>query len=388
MNYSFSTRLVTRNLLVSATNYLRDQAMTVSNFHDLCTLINLAILNDDLITIGNQSEVKDTHKPYIAAAYEKVKDLTGIKIKVETPKISEIIENTDYLNGGQCEPLKKALENEVSDRPDYPKDFEEGKSLFKQQSNNINDRSINALDFYCRSFIYVGFAQTSNVPFAPDYVRNIGLKNIENNNYQNKFLTTIKDIYGEEIFQNTIGTNLEIPPFPAVVFKRAENRDDISNQIANLRNELEAVRNTLKEFAQERNWGVYYKNFQTLFAPPSTQSTRNKIVNDKVDKELKRLREETEGIKGLVTRMKIKPAVEVLLFAYKLLKIITSPDPGEIAEKAEFVKDLIVTGPETVFQLFNKPRFAEVQLIEGDLRSWFQNNKIDVKKLFGEIILR
>src|SRR5690348_3684620 len=87
MPNSPSLRIVPKNLLFSAQEALSESAVheghvTESNLRDLCTLITLSVLYDEIETLGSANELDKFNKPDIARGYDAIRAMTGLCITV------------------------------------------------------------------------------------------------------------------------------------------------------------------------------------------------------------------------------------------------------------------------------------------------------------------
>src|SRR5215831_15878454 len=79
-------RVVPKNLFLSALTALdgpTEKGKTAeSNIRDLCTLITLSMLYDELETLGHKDELDGHSKPHIAEGYARIRELTGLDIVI------------------------------------------------------------------------------------------------------------------------------------------------------------------------------------------------------------------------------------------------------------------------------------------------------------------
>jgi hypothetical protein len=263
-----NSRIVPKNLLVSATRATSDKAVhegTVrkSNVRDLCTLIDLAVLYDEVETLGSRHELDKNHKEHIAPEYASLKANTGLTIKVgpdddrtyeETFKqsvaaaaqvftLEEKVADPEQLRSV----LGTALRIQVSDQPDYWEDLDEGRKLL--QAKTLDGQLKESEKFWLRTFLYSGLAAARKLPWVPDAIRAwgnaSGLKG-KPDDYSSQLQRAIRSKYPDDSIQNLIlDAPFPIPPFAAAVFLNTKgDRKRIWEEVKKLREDLSNVRKT------------------------------------------------------------------------------------------------------------------------------------------------
>lgn len=416
MPLSNATRIVSRNLLVSASHALADpvfdqNSITESNFRDLCTLINMAVLYDGLEVLGSQFHLDRRNKPDVAEEYESIAQLTGLRVDAG-PKPEEldavVLEATKEAaapfftvsNISRDEimtRLRSSIRNELSDAPDYWDDFNEGKQLALGgtfQGLPFSPAKA-AENFWYRTFLYLGLARVRQIPFVPDAVRGCGLEQErrnagsdsihESNGAYEQLIAAVQAKWGERTAIPLRGTTVMIPPFAAVVFRRAgSDRNRIGLALRELREELSEVRSALLRFDLEKKAGSYGSFLQGLFPTNSTEAARID-AGQRVQEAITNFRKQVIPLPPLM--LKLRPLLSVVYETYSLVHGLlgdfeTLKKAGlEIAQALPGIRSDLKE-----YQGFDDTNvFAEVHYQLGwDLRSWF-NTDVELEKLFGQI---
>lgn len=397
---SSSLRIVPKNLLFSAQQALsesavREQRVTESNLRDLCTLITLSVLYDQIETLGNTKELDTSSKPHIAVGYDAIRDMTGLCITVG-PKLSEFDAVLDkaippattpfaearrnVTTEGLRQKLAGALRADISGTPDYWEDLAEGRRL--ALSKDVGDASTEAEKFWLRTFLYAGLARHRKRPFVPDTIRSWDRnEDCPPNDYSRQLIEAVDAKYSpERVRELVVDSPIPIPPFPALVFHRTGgDRRKIPQETRNLRCELETVREALTRLQRERETADY-SGILTLFGRPHTAKSLL-ALDDRTRDAFKTLRDLKipGGIPPLVLR--VKPVFEILMstakFILNLATIQLHQVPGAIREIA------------TKLTEFEKSQhdfdFAEIHSqLAATPRAWLKGG-VRTDKLFGTI---
>ena len=287
-----SSRIVPKNLFLSAQRGLSEEAVragavTHSNIRDLCTLITLSMLYDEIETLGNKAELEEDCKPYIAAEYQSICDLTGLKINVGPAQheLNEVLKESvsfavrPFVKAARKieldaleDKLSKSLRDETSDQPDYWEDFAEGRRLLLAKA--LDEQSTESENFLLRSFLYAGLASNRQRPFVPDAIRSWGMHQITvpSSDYGEDLERIIEAKYPPgRMWELIAGSPFPIPPFAATVFLRADSkRQNLPKAIKSLRDDLTPVRDALAHFQREKDTADY-RGLITIFGKVHTR---------------------------------------------------------------------------------------------------------------------
>jgi hypothetical protein len=393
-------RIVPKNLFLSAQRALSDetiraQKVTVSNLSDLCTLISLSMLYDNIETLGSQRELDPDYKPHIAPEYDRLRQLTGLEISVG-PRPSELddvvnqsvpfaivpfLQNLDFDPKRLKSDLKRCLREGISDGPDYWEDFAEGERLSLEHAPGAK-RSM-AEKFWQRSFIYAGLAESRHGALVPDTVRAWGIARPKTGSHD--YARDLEDAIAHKyppgrLRQLVLGTGIQVSPFAAVVFLRAgKNHKKIPEVMKELREEMAPVRSALSSLQWERELGDY-RGFITIFAKAHNEDSRL-AVDDRMEDAIQALRSAKFPIPPQLVAL--KPAFDVVWSAVSLIKSLAGHSPAALST----IKTLIGLAhhAQDVQAADNRTAFLEVHYRLGwDLKEWF-NCGVDVRDLFGPI---
>ena len=375
--------------------------MTDSNLRDLCTLVTISVLYDDVETLGSDAELHEGQKPYISPQYQSIHERTGLRISVgptyddfqsvltdSVPEAARV-----FTRGGtdaRVQDLRKLLSNalrvEISDRPDYWDDFAEGAKQLR--GTPTTDQNEKARRFWLRSFLYAGLAKTRNCPFVPDAIRSWGFgeSNEWSPDYGQDLEKVIDEHYPPERIRRLIpDVRVDIPPFAAAVFVRAgAARAKIPEELKQLREQLAPVRETLAAFQAEREGGDY-RGLLSIFGKPSTKAARV-AVDGRVHDALQVLRAAKLPVwPGLLV---LKPLYGVVTSATSLLTHLMA---GELTSASrqlfEIGKDAhaLISGTSDLKAWNDRSAFLEVHNRIGWTLRGFLNDGVDTRRLFGII---
>jgi hypothetical protein len=409
MPLSNATRIVSRNLLVSASQALADaifdqNRITESNFRDLCTLINLSILYDGVEVLGSHYHLDRQNKPMVAEGYESIEQLTGLSVDAG-PKPEELDAVVLEASKEAAAPfftvanisrdeimtrLRGSIRTELSDAPDYWDDFNEGRQLalggtFKGIKFSPAQAAEN---FWYRTFLYLGLARVRRIPFVPDAVRGCGFPTTgrDSGGAYDQLINAVQAKWGDQLAVLLQGTEVQIPPFAAVIFHRAgSDRSRIGPELRALREELGEVRSALLRFDLEKKAGSYGSYLQGLFPTNSTAAVRSE-VDRRVQEAIANLYKQKVPLPRFM--LKLRPLLSVIYETYLLVHGLL---PGEFESLKKAGLEIMQAFPGIwsdlkEYQGFDESNaFAEVHYRLGwDLRSWF-NTEVPLEKLFGQI---
>lgn len=394
-------RVVPKNLFLSAQRALSDNAVhaksvTKSNLRDLCTLLSLSVLYDEVETLGNKGEFDEGSKPYIAPEYKSIQELTGLKIRVgPSPEefdsvlrksISFAVE--PFSNAGKNIDIDRlkieigtSLREGVSTIPDDWKDFAEGEKLLL--NHGLEDKRSGAERFWLRSFLYAGLAASRRRSLVPDTVRSWGLPDLigARPDYARALETAIEHKYPpDKVRALLLDSAVPVPPFAAGIFIRAGNsRHKIAHELKALREELTPVRTALQSFQLENEIGDY-RGFITVFGKAHTADSKM-AVDDRVADAVEALRIAKLPIPPQLVAL--KPVFDAVWSSASLFINLVSASPKAI----KAAKDLLALALQVqdVRSAGDRTAFLEVHYRLGwDLREWF-NHGVRIEDMFGPI---
>jgi len=394
------SRIVPKNLLASAMRAIREEsedggAITVTNVRDLATLVNVAVLYDEMETIASKEEFDSSYKPYLAEGYDAIQDV-GLKVRAGPEKA----EFDRVLSAGAAfatEPISAAgsdvslqqlrqrlsnsLRGALSTGPDYWSDFEEGRDLFLNRNFDPDGPENGAENFWLRSFLYLGFAKVREVPFVTDAVRSWGLDaQGPRSDYAQQLETIIDAKYSPEQVSKLIpDTPLPLPPLAAAVFLRAGTRRNILPELKVLREELAPVRMALAGFQHKKHGGEFL-GYINIFGGYYSSATQRK-ADENVHAAFEALRKLKVPLPPQL--LVVKSAFAVSKSVASLLSNLLSAIPRPIKAGAEIYEAVSQMKDLSTWSESNP--FAEVHHRLGwTLRSWF-NEGIKLETLFGSI---
>jgi hypothetical protein len=279
MHARVGTKLITQNLLVSAAFYETGERLTWASIQDLCALINLFCLFDNVTVLGREAnphvlrknnsrvfEVLDDQE--FVQIHDAIRGNTAeeISLAARSHLRSVLPANTDVNRYDNF--LRDALNpHEVwyglINVPDHGQDFgslpewlvnEPSYTEFLKKLENEIPRSYT---FMARTFLYLGYADVGGFTFVPDTTRIPVVQQIcdREEDLRQKLLLDLRDGVLEAIRE----ANREQPrpptdkiwdvitPLAAIVFSRAKAKSDIARQMAELRYDLRDVRGQLKK---------------------------------------------------------------------------------------------------------------------------------------------
>jgi hypothetical protein len=392
------SRIVPKNLLASAMhavgeeNYSGDP-ISLSNIRDLATLVNLAVLYDEIETIGNMDELNRSYKPHLAEGYQAIQNV-GLRVVIG-PKEQDLGHVLSAAAGFAAEPitaagsdvmldalkqrLSSSFRGAMSAGPDYWSDFEEGRRLFL--ARNL-DRDSPAEDFWLRSFLYLGLAKIREMPFVADSVRSWGLSvPCPCPDYQKQLETIIEAKYTPEQISKLIpDIPVPLPPLAAAVFLRAGTRRNIMSEMKALREELTPVRTALAAFQHKRQGGEFL-GYLTIFGGYYS-STAQREADENVHDALEVLRKLKLPLPPQL--LAVKPASEITKSIASLLTTLLSAVSHPV--KAAWEAYTLFSQANAVSSWSEKNAFVEVHHRLGwTLRTWFPH-QAKIQSLFGAVV--
>jgi hypothetical protein len=275
------SRLITQNLLTSARVYETGESMDRASISDLCALIDLFCLYDEVVVLGREAS------PYILgkggseifsilseAEFVHVDDLKSTMSETTVKKISESarghlrafladsddIEDYEGLIRPCLEPSEVAYG--LSPIPDRGRDFETVLAWIHRTPshndilNELKNQSnfVRSYTFIVRTFLYLAYSNIQNLTFTPDATRVGMLEQIidTEQHLRKKLLSLLREVSKRNLVSQHF--EISITPFAAVVFDRAKHKRDIPREMERLRKELAPLRERLRD-AEGATWG-------------------------------------------------------------------------------------------------------------------------------------
>lgn len=280
-----SRRLITQNLLTSASLFEHRDSITWRSVQDLAAFIDIFCLYDRGVVLGRN---------VTAQLYNWKSDLLGLMknanfIIIEYPneitdKVTKVARRHLVSFLGEQETSKyDTLLNEVltPERtqylllqiPDSEHEIEIGREwlLTTPSYNDLLDQLIKegsvarSATFLIRSFVYLAYADVSKLAFTPDAVRCPVLDSVISKEEQ--FRGRLRDALNEPWTDGVGDKELleRISPFAAIVFARAgKNKKRIVPEIERLRLELENDRRHLLALEDKILWGTYIERLEAI----------------------------------------------------------------------------------------------------------------------------
>jgi hypothetical protein len=387
---SRSSRLLTRNLIISGTEAFdpgRTGNLKVSNFVDLCTLINTCALFDEISTLGHPRQ-KTPSKPYLYKRFRTLEDTFCVAVDIGPREPRELVSVVDLATPEDlpttiADPLKqhvrRALESEIAEWPDYPKDLDEGKKLANMGETGGQDYRA---DFFYRSFAYVGYSRVLGVPLVPDAVRQAGMSSIQRPVDLAEQVLSAQQEANKDKVRLLIGRDLEVPPFAALAFREAQSdMSKLPDAVRNLRNRMTPVRKYLRSVADAKDFGVYQSRLQTLMPQRMTPSQLEALDRETKDL-LHDISKDAVGLPSIV--LKWRPVLSVVKGAFELIDALAAPQRKMVDLIRQGLK-FVVDGTDPEFlSLFKDKPLAEIHRVAWDLNVW-NGRGVNLTQLFGRI---
>jgi hypothetical protein len=268
--------LVTQNLIISAAQAETAKDVRLTSVRDLVTLINLVVMYDDVLVLGRGSRshfqrLDSSLMDYLRRmAFIDVSDARGRELdrviraarrhlatflkEVEDDRYEEILRGA--MSGTLAEyglTMVPDTEEEISEGREWLRAVGEGKAAVRRRVKNHR-----AMRFLVRTFLYLGYSDHFEMPFAVDSVREPVVREVarrENALLGEKLLRTLGTSYAKYPHAGAREVRRIVSPFAAVVFKRARDRAGIVKEIQRLREELTPLRDRMRQLEQRLLWG-------------------------------------------------------------------------------------------------------------------------------------
>ena len=272
------TRLVTQNLLASASACVNAPDVTWNALQDLCTLIDLFCLYDRLIILGRQAyELYLSNRSEFGSALREAVTIDEFQrddrtIQAACAHFGAFVEEVDDTT--KFEPLftailtPDAIARSFSQDPDTERGVEEAKLWFRTLPTGSD--IVNALErdrdyhrpvtFLARSFLYLAHADANRIPLTSDCTRapifqgaiqterNLRQRLLAKLNQQSEDRILTDDFSGRELTR-------QISSLASIVFERAyPDRKNIAKHLLQLRAELMPLRARIRSAEDRALW--------------------------------------------------------------------------------------------------------------------------------------
>jgi hypothetical protein len=275
------TRLITQNLLGSADLYETDSSVDWASIYDLCVLINLFCLYDNVVVIGREATskyiIQNPQSELLSlladSRFVSVEDFVGKKKEKVLKDVSQAArghlrallaesDDPDHYERLVRRCLQpSAVEYGLKSTPDRGRDFmtigawlrtaPSRRDILSELEKKSN--FVRAYTFVVRTFLYLAYANTQTLMFTPDATRENMLGPIidAEQSLRTKLLKKLRGTSQKQLVVSDF--SVKIAPFAAIVFDRAKRRGDISREMERLRKELAPLRERLRG-AEETAW--------------------------------------------------------------------------------------------------------------------------------------
>jgi hypothetical protein len=381
-------KLTTQNLFTSAAFYETREPLDWSSIQDLCVLINLFCLYDNVLVLGRDASPRSLLQQNRSSIYEVLDDQEFVQVdavgdkemakKVSSAARSHLrsvlpaganINKYDELLSGALRPdevyygltwkpdrSNKDNQNirEWENHPPSDRAF-----LAKLKNGNEMQRS---RTFMARTFLYLGYMNVRELAFVPDTTRAplVDMISKREDDLRGSLLEVLQNSNKEQRQTQPDEIWDTITPLAAIVLHGARTRDAIARQMADLRDQMTDMRVRLRKL-EEAALGVETR-------------TEEKAALRKwheINKEISR----SFGEGGsLLTRKNVfdfgAPALEAGL------------DP---TNPAKWLKLMAALPFEALGRLINRRPVGALIGIKNDIPGTGAMKK-DIKRLFGDVI--
>jgi hypothetical protein len=258
-----SQRLITQNLLVSATSHERQGATNWQAVRDLSVFIEAFCLYDEIVMLGRQaySMLLPNRSDIVSAAKETIqirgavpdRKLVGAACGHLGAFLNEKIEVSRYQQLVESLLEPRSVDRAFNIRPDGPDDFQQGMEWLRTIPDELD--ILVALDqdkefhrgttFLVRTFLYLAYADIHRLPLTPDQTRTRVFEPIvrSERNLRKMLLDKLEREFQKNYFANDISIKRNITPLASVVFDRAYPKpENIAKEMVELRYELAPLR--------------------------------------------------------------------------------------------------------------------------------------------------
>ncbi len=271
------TKLTTQNLLTSAAVYETRHPSDWSSIQDLCVLINLFCLYDNVLVLGREASPHVLLRQNRSSIYEVLDDQKFVQVdavvdkemakKVSSAARSHLrsvlpaeadINKYDNL-------LSQALRADevafgLTRKPDRGEDYltirewekrppSDRAFLAKLENGHNAQRS---MTFMARTFLYVGYMNVRRLAFVPDTTRVplVDMISKREDDLRGSLLKVLQKSNKEQPQTQPDEIWDTITPLAAIVLNGARTRDGIARQMADLRYEMTDLRARLRQLEE------------------------------------------------------------------------------------------------------------------------------------------
>lgn len=295
-------RLITQNLLTSASYFENSAILDWAAIQDLSTFIDVFCLYEKAVVLGRAAG--NVINSDTSNFYSLLRDMAFINIENPPTEIAASITSTAtkhlaaFLQEGDTDRFhdlaNAAFEPNtavygLTYKPDRAEEIQIGKEWLQTTptASNLLEQleketySSRGTTFLVRTFLYLAYADVSKITLTPDITRGPILKSVleKEASYREEILSKLKGQWEKYPSRGELELRRNVSPFAAIVFKRAKSKDDIPEEMAKLRYETEALRKELQEvetkalwwttrdeaIKAERKWNEIIKEIETNF---------------------------------------------------------------------------------------------------------------------------
>ncbi len=381
------TKLTTQNLLTSAAVYETRHPSDWSSIQDLCVLINLFCLYDNVLVLGREASLHVLLRQNRSSIYEVLDDQKFVQVdavvdkemakKVSSAARSHLrsvlpaeadINKYDNL-------LSQALRADevafgLTRKPDRGEDYltirewekrppSDRAFLAKLENGHNAQRS---MTFMARTFLYVGYMNVRRLAFVPDTTRVplVDMISKREDDLRGSLLKVLQKSNKEQPQTQPDEIWDTITPLAAIVLNGARTRDGIARQMADLRYEMTDLRARLRQLEEA-----------TLGNETRTEEKAALRKWHEINKEISR----SFGEGGsLLTRKNV--------FDFGAPALKTGLDP---ANPANWLKLMAALPFEALGRLINRRPVVELIRLKNDIPGTGSIKK-NIKRLFGDVI--
>jgi len=381
------TKLTTQNLLTSAAVYETRHPSDWSSIQDLCVLINLFCLYDNVLVLGREASPHVLLRQNRSSIYEVLDDQKFVQVdavvdkemakKVSSAARSHLrsvlpaeadINKYDNL-------LSQALRADevafgLTRKPDRGEDYltirewekrppSDRAFLAKLENGHNAQRS---MTFMARTFLYVGYMNVRRLAFVPDTTRVplVDMISKREDDLRGSLLKVLQKSNKEQPQTQPDEIWDTITPLAAIVLNGARTRDGIARQMADLRYEMTDLRARLRQLEEA-----------TLGNETRTEEKAALRKWHEINKEISR----SFGEGGsLLTRKNV--------FDFGAPALKTGLDP---ANPANWLKLMAALPFEALGRLINRRPEVELIRLKNDIPGTGSIKK-NIKRLFGDVI--
>jgi hypothetical protein len=253
----------------------------MSEVHDLSTLINIAVLYDELFVLGRhgsfmnfgpssdlidllydkrilQSEAltRDEKNKVTSAARKHLLCFLEENDQADIAEFGEILTYSLSPDAGYVRAYEADSLEEVRIGENWFRTAPEGVDLVAAlKAEHEFGRSAT---FFARTFLYLGYADARSMPLVVDSARASAVSKVikgEDNYFRSRILNLLQDSFEQFPRQYADNTRRMVSPFAAIVFDRCNGvRSRIAPEVERLRAELTEARRSLATLEWDALW--------------------------------------------------------------------------------------------------------------------------------------